>query len=74
MSPLVLNLYVQYLIHCLDRKGLGCHMSNHFSGCIIYAYDITLVAPSADALNDMLKVCELYAEEHDITSTQIKLN
>ena len=33
-------------------------MGNHFSGCFIYADDITLLAPSADALNAMLKVCE----------------
>ena len=55
------------MIECLDRKGLGCHMGNNFSGCFIYADDITLVAPSADALNAMLKVCELYAGQHDIT-------
>ena len=66
MSPILFNLYVQYLIECLDRKVLGCHMGNNFSGCFIYADDITLVAPSADALNVMLKVCELYAGEHDI--------
>ena len=42
-------------------------MGNHFSGCFIYADDITLMAPSADALNAMLKVCELYAGEHAIT-------
>ena len=41
-------------------------MGNHFSGCFIYADEITLVAPSADALNVILKVCELYAGEHDI--------
>ena len=35
-------------------------MGNNFSGCFIYADDITLVAPSADALNAILKVCELY--------------
>ena len=42
-------------------------MGKKISGCFIYADDITLVAPSADALNGMLKVCELYAGEHDIT-------
>ena len=66
MSQLLFNLYVQDLIECLDRKGLGCHMGNHFL-CFIYADAITLVAPSADALNAMMKVCELYAGEHDIT-------
>ena len=65
MSPLLFNLYVQDLIECLDRKGLVCHMGNHFSGCWVYAYDITLVV--SDALNAMLKVCELYAWEHNIT-------
>ena len=42
-------------------------MGNHFSRCFIYADDITFVSPSTDALNAMLKVCELYAGEHDIT-------
>ena len=64
MSPLLFKLYGQYWIECI---GLGCHMGNHISGFFIYADDITLVAPSADALNAMLKVCELYAGEHDIT-------
>ena len=30
MSPLLFNLYVQDLIECLDRKGLGCHMGKPF--------------------------------------------
>ena len=67
MSLLLIYLYVQDLIECLNRQGLGCHMGNHFSGCFIYADDITLVAPSADALNATLKVCELYAKGQDIT-------
>ena len=33
-----------------------CHMSSHFSGGFIISDDITLPAPSADALNAMLKV------------------
>ena len=41
MSLLLFNLYVQDLIECLNRKGLGCHMGNHFSRCFIYADDIT---------------------------------
>ena len=62
VSPLLFNLYVHNFIECsLDRKGIECHMGNHFSGYFIYADDITLVAPSADPLNAMLQVCELYA-------------
>ena len=72
MSPFLFKLYVQDLIECLDRKGLGWHMGKHFFGCFIHADDMTLVAPSADALNAMLKVCELYAVVHDITFNSIK--
>ena len=67
MSPLLFNLYVHDLIECLERKGLGCHIGNHFSGCFIFDDDITLGAPSVDALNAMLKVCKLYAGGYDIT-------
>ena len=60
INTLLFNLYVHDLIECLDRKGLGCHMGNHFSGCFIYADDITLVR---------------YMQENMILhSTQIKLN
>ena len=62
MSSLLFNLYVQDFIECIDRKGLGYHMGYHFSGCFIYPDDITSVAPSTDALNAMLKVCEIYVE------------
>ena len=47
-------------------------MGNQFSGCFIYADDITLVAPSADALNAMFMS---YMQGNMILhSTQIKLN
>ena len=74
MPPLLFNLYIKNLIGYLDRKSLGCHMGNNFSGYYIYADDIILVAPSADALNAMLKVCELYAGYMILHSTQIHLN
>ena len=66
MSPLLFNVYMQYLIETLERRGLGCHMGNRFTGCFIYADDITLLAPSCQSLNEMLNICELYALEHDI--------
>ena len=72
MSPLLFNLYVQDLIDCLDNQGLGCHMGNHFTGCFIYADDITLLAPSSDGMNGMLKTCEKYALEHDISFNPCK--
>ena len=66
MSPLLFNVYMQYLIETLERRGLGCHMGNRFTGCFIYADDITFLAPSCQSPNEMLNICELYALEHDI--------
>ena len=47
-------------------KSLGCHFNGNFVGCFIYVADITLLAPSRDALNNMLDVCREYAEAYDI--------
>ena len=38
-------------------------MGNHFSGCFIYANDITLVAPTADALNAISWIYPIYEKE-----------
>ena len=50
----------------LGKKGLGCHFNYHFVGCFKYAYDITPLTPSRDALNNMLDICREYAEAYDI--------
>ena len=59
----------------LRKKGLGCHFNCHFVGCFKYADDITLLAPSRDALNNMLDVCRDYTEVYDIlfNATKTKL-
>ena len=46
--------------------GLDYNFNGHFVGCYIYTDDITLLAPSHDALNNMLDVCREYAEAYDI--------
>ena len=53
MSPLLFKVYMQYLIETLERRGLGCHMGNRFTGCFIYADDITLLAPSCQSQNEI---------------------
>ena len=57
LSPVLFTVYIDGLIDQLRKKGLGCHFNDHFVGCFIYTDDITLLAPSRDALNDMLDVC-----------------
>ena len=66
LSPVLFTVYLDGLIDQLKKKGLGCHFNGHFVGCFIYADDITLLAPSRDALNNMLDVCREYAEAYAI--------
>ena len=66
LSPVLFTVYLDGLIAQLKKKGLGCHFNDNFVGCFIYADDITLLAPSHDALNNMLDVCREYAEVCDI--------
>ena len=39
---------------------------DHFSGALCYADDLTILAPSADALRKMLTICEEFAQTHGI--------
>jgi hypothetical protein len=66
LSPILFNIYLDDLIQELKRSGIGCHFNNHFVGCFIYADDITILAPSCEALDSMLGVCSEYADTHDI--------
>ena len=50
LSAVLFTVYLDGLIDQLKKKSLGCHFNSHFVGCFIYADDITLLAPSHDAL------------------------
>ncbi len=66
LSPVLFNVYLDDLIEELRCSGVGCHINNDFVGCFIYADDITLLAPSSEALNSMLGICSDYAQSHSI--------
>jgi hypothetical protein len=42
---------------------VGYYISNIFVGALYYADDLTLLAPSADAMCKMLGICDEYAAE-----------
>ena len=41
-------------------------------GVVGYADDLLLLAPSRDAAQKMLKTCEVFAEQNNIDSVQIR--
>ena len=50
----------------LRRKRSGCWVHGSFSGVYGYSDDNWLIAPSLDALQDMLNTCQEYALVHNL--------
>ena len=66
LSPLLFSIYVDDLLDKLKNSGIGCHIGHIFVGALGYADDLILLCPSVVGLNEMIKICEEYANEHDI--------
>ena len=66
LSPLLFSIYVDDLLEKLKNNGVGCHIGHIFVGALGYADDLILLCPSVAGLKDMIKICEDYANEHDI--------
>ena len=62
-SPKFFALYVNDLILLLRKRGLGCHVMNIFIGCILFADDLALLAPSRRALQVMIDIVADYLKE-----------
>ena len=66
LSPLLFSVFVDELLEKLKNKGIGCYIDHLFTGALGYADDIILICPSVSALNEMIKICEEYADDHNI--------
>ena len=40
--------------------GIGCHIINYFIACLLFADDMSLIAPTREALQRLLDVCASY--------------
>ena len=50
----------------LKQSGFGCWLQGEFCGIWGYSDDNLLIAPSLEALQSMITICELYAESHNL--------
>lgn len=66
LSPLLFNLYMDYLSCDLNKMNAGCIMNNVTVNHLIYADDLVLIAPSAHALQLLINKCENYTMNNDI--------
>ena len=66
LSSILYCVYTNGLFEKLRRLKSGCHVGHNYVGVIGYADDLFLMSPSLDGLQDMLKVCEQYAKDHNL--------
>ena len=65
-SPLFFNAYIDELFNILKKSGVGCEINNFYYGLIGFADDCSLLAPSREALQRILAICESYFTAHGI--------
>ena len=66
LSPLM-SLWQQ-----LSSLGIGGHWKGLLVGCLCYADDLALLAPSAYALRRMLKKCSEFADKRNLVFNAVK--
>ena len=71
-SPILFNIYMDTLLERLQNHGVGCHLGDAYVGALAYADDLTLLCPSLQGLQSMLKVCEEYGDEYAVTFNPVK--
>ena len=66
LSPYLFSIFINDLLLALELNNEGCRVGHEFFGCIAYADDILLWAPSITALRRMLDICTAYANSNNI--------
>ena len=63
LSPDFFAIYIDDLIADLKRLGVGCHIIKRFIACLLFADDMSLIAPTRESMQQMLNVCATYCRK-----------
>jgi hypothetical protein len=66
LSPVLFCVYFDTLLISLSKADIGCHIGSFFVGALAYADDLVLLAPSANAMRCMLRICDDYAAQFKV--------
>ena len=66
LSLSLFNVYLNKLIEIFKTSNVGCRYGSQYMGVYCYADDLSLLSPSFTGLQEMLRLCELYAIDHNI--------
>jgi hypothetical protein len=67
LSPVLFTCYLNGLIENVKKSGYGCHVGDFFTGCVAYADDVVLLAPTVTALKVIISKVEDFAKLYNIT-------
>jgi len=66
LSPFLFAVYMDDLIDALRNCGYGLYIGSVFTGALLYADDIALLACSCLGLQKLINVCTTYGLQWDI--------
>ena len=67
LSARLFCIYIDQVFQLLRRKNSGCWIKGHYAGILGYADDLILLAPSRDALQEMISSCEKHMTDMNIS-------
>ena len=65
-SSVLFTANFDQLFERLRASGIGCHVGKMYAGSFGYADDASMLAPSLDALREMVSICEAYVAEYQL--------
>jgi hypothetical protein len=65
-SPAFWSVYLDPLFARLRESGIGCRIGGVYVGVVGYADDLLLLAPTRDAAQKMLEICEAFTNTNNI--------
>ena len=66
LSPVLFCIYMDELLHRLEKFGAGCYIGNQFYGGFGYADDLKVLCPSISGLQKLISICEKFGNEYDM--------
>ena len=66
LSPMLFNVYIDELLHIIQKSKIGCHVGSTAVNVLAYADDLVILSPSRAGLQWLLNLCEAFALDRNI--------
>ena len=66
LSAILYCVYTNGIFQEMRQAKIGCFIGRNYVGILGYADDLYLLAPCIDGLQEMLSICEKYANDHNL--------